>query len=115
MFPLVVLPVAPLHIFMLQDRIDVLIINAAEKSHDVVAWLLKHGALKHVSQLSVNFHAVSDVTSKTDYVTQILLLKELYKEGFRIFHFEKNPNFILKSDPWRTGAFRLNMVIMWIY
>ncbi|XP_033743283.1 uncharacterized protein LOC117329444 [Pecten maximus] len=90
-------------------RIDVLLIRG-DGAGDIANGLLQRGVLRHVDQLSIDFHAVNNVTSVSNYIKQILLLKTLYEEGFRIYHFERDPKYIFSDNPWRTGGYTLNMM-----
>ncbi|XP_021372445.1 uncharacterized protein LOC110462680 [Mizuhopecten yessoensis] len=92
-----------------KERVDLLLIEG-DGSDDIVTGLLRRNALRHVDQLSVVFNAVNNVTSVSNYATQILLLKALHIEGFRIFSFERDPKHIFTDNPWRTGGYTLNMM-----
>ncbi|XP_069130234.1 uncharacterized protein [Argopecten irradians] len=92
-----------------EDRIDVLIINGGD-SGVIADGLLKRGALRHVDQLSVDFLLVNNVTSGESYTKHILILKALYEEGFRIFHFGRDQRHIFENNPWRTGGYTLNLM-----
>ncbi|XP_033744235.1 uncharacterized protein LOC117330126 [Pecten maximus] len=92
-----------------EGRIDVLLIRG-DGAGDIANGLLQRGVLRHVDQLSVDFHAVNNVTSVSNYINQILLLKTLYGEGFRIYHFERDPKHVFSDNPWRTGGYTLNMM-----
>ncbi|XP_060073318.1 uncharacterized protein LOC132553123 [Ylistrum balloti] len=92
-----------------KERVDVLLIEGKDADY-IVQELLRRNVLRHVDQLSVVLNTVNNATSVSDYQKQILLFKALHQEGFRIFHFERDPNHVFSNNPWRTGCYTVCMM-----
>ncbi|XP_060078879.1 probable methyltransferase-like protein 24 [Ylistrum balloti] len=76
----------------------------------LLAWMLKRNVLKNVNQLLVNFHGITTDISQSVYVEHLMILSDLYTEGFRTFHFQRKLNCIFKEDKGKTGCYSIYMI-----
>ncbi|XP_069130236.1 uncharacterized protein [Argopecten irradians] len=74
-----------------EPLIDILLVHAGNEAANIVHWLDTKSVLMNVDQLMVKFEGVGQKASKEDYIRQITLLARLHDNGFRIFHYTRDP------------------------
>ena len=76
--------------FCIQRSLDILKIDVEGAEWPSLAEMVQSGSIRDVKQLIVEFHVhtyFNDLTSRTDYISHLTLLRSLYQLGFRIFYF----------------------------
>ncbi|XP_021376875.1 uncharacterized protein LOC110465406 [Mizuhopecten yessoensis] len=76
-------------------------------------WLLQNKLLTDVQQLFVTFHGIDAQSSTSAYIHHLSVLKALYEEGFRSFHYLFNPIYYYNHSMrmWTTkGRYTLYMM-----
>ena len=103
--------------FVFQKTISILKLAIESLEWEVLANLLETGQLRNTDNLVVDFH-LERSSSETDwstYAKAVLVLKDLYDSGFRIFWTRQNTLCRFLSackKEWRTNCHTVNFVRM---
>ncbi|KAJ8310293.1 hypothetical protein KUTeg_012158 [Tegillarca granosa] len=91
------------------QKINVLNIDINDREWDVVPKLVKSGILGKTEQLSVRFHSTANTTAQ-GHIKRLLVLRELYEIGFRIYWNDRDTKCILQNFKKVTGCYYVNMI-----
>ncbi|OWF46623.1 uncharacterized protein LOC110455479 [Mizuhopecten yessoensis] len=90
--------------------VDYMAIDIREEETLLLSWMLTKDLLKNVRQLLVNFHGIKFDSTVSVYVEHLQVLRALYTEGFRTFHFARNIRCLFAGNWRRTGCYSLYMM-----
>ncbi|XP_060078866.1 uncharacterized protein LOC132558337 [Ylistrum balloti] len=94
-----------------KSDVDFMAIDIGGGEAQLLDWMLTQNLLRNVHQLLVNFHGITANSRKSDYVEHLKVLRALFKEGFRTFHFARNINGnCLFKNRRKTGCYSLYMM-----
>ncbi|XP_069129878.1 uncharacterized protein [Argopecten irradians] len=91
-------------------KVDYMAIDNGGNETKLLSWMLTNNLLEKVQQLLVRFHGIEFDSAATVYMEHLQVLRRLYAEGFRTFHFERSINCIFKTTPTVTGCYILYMM-----
>ncbi|XP_021355930.1 methyltransferase-like protein 24 [Mizuhopecten yessoensis] len=90
--------------------IDYMTIDIGGDEVQLLSWMLTKDLLKNVRQLLVTFHGISANSKASVYVQHLQVLRALYSDGFRTFHFARNVQCLFQGNWSRTGCYSLYMM-----
>lgn len=88
---------------------NVLVLDLNDREWDVIPKLLKSGILGKTEQLLLRLHSSSVYNDVDHYVKRLVVLRDLYDIGFRIFWSDRD--ILYKHRLMKvTGCYDINMV-----
>ncbi|XP_069131342.1 probable methyltransferase-like protein 24 [Argopecten irradians] len=90
--------------------IDYMAIDIEEGETSLLSWMLERDLLRNVHQLLVNYHGLLPDSDASVYTEHLQVLRALFEEGFRIFHFIRDVQCLFKPNMRQTGCYSLNMI-----
>ncbi|XP_060084295.1 uncharacterized protein LOC132563570, partial [Ylistrum balloti] len=92
-----------------KGNVDYMAVDVGGGETLLLSWMLTNGLLKNVHQLFVSFHRISADSKTSDYLEHLQILRALFAEGFRTFHFARNIQCLFKGNAGKTGCYTLYM------
>ncbi|OWF48086.1 uncharacterized protein LOC110453558 isoform X2 [Mizuhopecten yessoensis] len=93
-----------------KKHVDYMVMDVQGGETQLLSFMLKNGLLRTVGQLIVTFHGIKADSNEAVYVEHLQVLRALYQEGYRTFHFNRQIQCLFSGNPMKTGCYTLSMM-----